>query len=279
MYGRTTPEPEVVIRSAVSRSCSTKLRSAGAAAKLRLMRSNASRRACAPLPASLGAGLVEDRLDRADDDLPDQPVPRPEPAVDRRAPEPELGRERLDVDPLSAQVAVERRPRARPRGSPRPVGRASQQSGPPHSRASEHSATSEHRPRFVLKHLHRSVIIALEEAQRCEREVPCTIAGLGRSRRRASRHIPSTDHVWRSAGADGTLAHDRQAGHGGYEGGVGAKAHRECGRLDRCACVHGLGRHRWLRSRHPVSPRRPSPSAGRSRSRGRRRPTRRFPSG
>ncbi len=56
-----------------------------------------------------GARLVEERLGRPCDGLSDEPLPRPEPAVDRRAPEPELGRDRPDVDPLPVQVPVERR--------------------------------------------------------------------------------------------------------------------------------------------------------------------------
>ena len=37
---------------------------------------------------------------------------------------------------------------------------------------------------------------------------------------------------------------DRQ-GYGGYEGGLGAKAHRECDRPDRGAWVHSFGSSGW----------------------------------
>ena len=55
MCGCTTPAPEVMIRSAASRSCSTNWRSAGASARLRLKRSNASSSAAPPRPRALRA--------------------------------------------------------------------------------------------------------------------------------------------------------------------------------------------------------------------------------
>ena len=61
-----------------------------------------------PDPLASRSGCVEHRLGRADEHLAEQSLSRAEPAVDRRPAEAELGRERLDVDTLAVQVAVER---------------------------------------------------------------------------------------------------------------------------------------------------------------------------
>ena len=121
--GWTTPPLDVRMRSA-SRSSSRKLPKGGAAARLRLMRSNVSSSAAPPLPRALGARLVEERLGGPHDHLSDEPFPRAEPAVDRRASEPELGCDGLDVDPLAVEVAGGARRRGRPRGSLPAGGRA-----------------------------------------------------------------------------------------------------------------------------------------------------------
>src|SRR5215207_1034645 len=56
-----------------------------------------------------GPGLGQHRLGGADDDLADQLVAGAEPAVHRRPADADLRRDRLDIDPAAAQVAVEPR--------------------------------------------------------------------------------------------------------------------------------------------------------------------------
>ena len=57
----------------------------------------------------VGARLVEERLRRPRDRLADEPFPRPEPAVHRRASEAELRRDRPDVDSPPVKVSGEGR--------------------------------------------------------------------------------------------------------------------------------------------------------------------------
>ena len=64
----------VRMRSAASRSCSTKRSSAGASTSFRLRRSKVSRRAAPPVALRLGARLVEQRLPCVREHLPDQPL-------------------------------------------------------------------------------------------------------------------------------------------------------------------------------------------------------------
>ena len=63
----------------------------------------------AALSLEPGSGLDQHGLGRPSDHLADQVVARPEPAIDRGPADPDVGRDRLDVDPLPAQVAVEAR--------------------------------------------------------------------------------------------------------------------------------------------------------------------------
>src|SRR2546426_661362 len=63
------------------------------------------RRPASPLRAR--ARLHEQRLGGLEEHLAEQPLPRAEPAIDRRAPEAELGGDRLDVDTPTAEVVVE----------------------------------------------------------------------------------------------------------------------------------------------------------------------------
>ena len=103
--GCTIPPLDVRIRSA-SRSSSRKAAERGGGREPAVDAVESVEERDAAPPDGVRPGVREQRLCGERDRLADEPFPRAEPAVDRRAPEPELGSDRLYVDTLSVQVAA-----------------------------------------------------------------------------------------------------------------------------------------------------------------------------